>query len=145
MNLRWIGAIVVGCFSALGSTAQDYYDWVDTSDKCIRERAWEKAEEALQNALRSEPANPGNALLLSNLGTVQRYAGKLEQALQSYTNGLLMTPNSVTLLRNRAALYAEMDSLQSALADYNRILIIDNNDEDALYNRGLIHLEQGDT
>ena len=82
---------------------------------------------------------------MSNLGTVQRYAGNYEAALRSYTNGLLMTPHSVTLLRNRAALFSEIDSIDRAYQDYSQILLIDDTDEDALYHRGLIALERGDT
>ena len=127
------------------SFARTYMEWVDEADKYIKAREWSKAEEALLNALRSEPANAQNSLLLSNLGTVQRYAGKYQEALQSYTNGLLMTPRSATLYRNRAALYAEMDSLDRALDDYNQVVLLDDKDEDALYRRGLIRLEKKDT
>ncbi len=125
--------------------AQTYYQWVERADSCIKAKDWEGAERSLLNALRAEPANGQNQLLMSNLGTVQRYAGKYEVALKSYSNGLLMEPHSIYLLRNRAALFAEMDSLESAYQDYSRILLIDDTDEDALYNRGLIALERNDT
>ena len=83
--------------------SQSYYQWVERADSCIKAKDWAGAESALVSALRTEPANGQNSLLMSNLGTVQRYAGNYDAALRSYTNGLLMTPHSVTLLRNRAA------------------------------------------
>ncbi len=125
--------------------AQSYYQWVGRADSCIQVKDWVGAEQSLLNALRAEPANGQNQFLMSNLGTVQRYAGKYEEALKSYSNGLLMDPQSIYLLRNRAALFAEMDSLEGAYQDYSRILLIDETDEDALYHRGLISLERNDT
>ena len=125
--------------------SQSYYQWVERADSCIKAKDWAGAESALVSALRTEPANGQNSLLMSNLGTVQRYAGNYEAALRSYTNGLLMTPHSVTLLRNRAALFSEIDSIDRAYQDYSQILLIDDTDEDALYHRGLIALERGDT
>ncbi len=125
--------------------AQSYYEWVEKADSCIELQEWSKAEDALQNALRAEPANAQNALLLSNLGTVQRYCGKYEDALKTYSIALFMTPRSTVLLRNRAALYAEMDSLSLACDDYSHILLLDDTDEDALYNRALIYMELNDT
>lgn len=125
--------------------ADTYYQWVDSADIYIEQEEWERAEMALQNALRIEPANAQNSLLLSNLGTVQRYCGKYQEALESYTLALFMTPRSRTLLRNRAALYAEMDSIDRALADYSHLIILDESDEDALYNRALIYMHKGDT
>ena len=102
--------------------SQSYYQWVERADSCIKAKDWAGAESALVSALRTEPANGQNSLLMSNLGTVQRYAGNYEAALRSYTNGLLMTPHSVTLLRNRAALFSEIDSIDRAYQDYSQIL-----------------------
>ena len=109
--------------------SQSYYQWVERADSCIKAKDWAGAESAVVSALRTEPANGQNSLLMSNLGTVQRYAGNYEAALRSYTNGLLMTPHSVTLLRNRAALFSEIDSIDRAYQDYSQILLIDDADE----------------
>ena len=127
------------------SLAQSYNEWIEKADEYIKAEDWEKAETALLSALKTEPANAQNGLLLSNLGTVQRYCGKYNEALQSYSLALFMSPRSIAVLRNRAALYAEMDSLHKALEDYSSLLLLDDTDEDALYNRSLIYLEQGDT
>ena len=126
------------------SRAQSYNEWIEKADEYIEAENWDKAEESLLGALRAEPANAQNGLLLSNLGTVQRYCGKYDEALQSYSLALFMSPRSTAVLRNRAALYAEMDSLAKAFEDYSSLLLLDDTDEDALYNRSLIYLEQGD-
>lgn len=135
-------ALLLSCSYVCADT---YYQWVDSADIYIEQEEWERAEMALQNALRIEPANAQNSLLLSNLGTVQRYCGKYQEALESYSLALFMTPRSRTLLRNRAALYAEMDSIDRALADYSHLILLDDTDEDALYNRALIYMHKGDT
>ena len=129
----------------LSLKAQSYTDYIDSSFIYIEAGNLTKAENALLKALRTEPANPGNVLLLSNLGTIQRNLGKLPEALQSYNNALVMSPKSLTLLNNRAALWAEMDSLQRAKDDYSSILFIDEKNEESLYRRGLIFLELNDT
>ncbi len=131
--------------AVLQAGAQSYYEWVERADEYIAQENWAEAETALQHALQAEPANAQNGLLLSNLGTVQRYCGKYDEALKTYALALFMNPRSTTVLRNRAALYAEIDSLQLACEDYTSLIIIDDTDEDALYNRALIYLEQGDT
>ncbi|MCD7710715.1 MAG: tetratricopeptide repeat protein [Porphyromonadaceae bacterium] len=125
--------------------AQSYTDYIDSSFTYLDEGNLLKAEETLLAALRLEPANPGNVLLLSNLGTIQRRMGKLSEALDSYNNALTRAPQSLTLLNNRAALWAEMDSLQRAQEDFSQILLLDGKNEEALYRRGLIFLEMNDT
>lgn len=132
------------CFCAV-SSAQSYNDFIGRSFDCISKEEWGCAEESLLKALRSEPANPQNALILSNLGTVQRRMGKNEDAMKSYTNALMMTPRSVTLLKNRASLYTAMDSLDMAIRDYSTAIVLDDKEQDALYDRGMIYLEKSDT
>ena len=115
--IKRIAVLLMAVCAALAVCADTYYQWVDSAEIYIEQQAWDKAEESLLKALRLEPANAQNSLLLSNLGTVQRYAGKYRKALDTYSMALFMTPRSKTLLRNRAALYAEMDSLTLACAD----------------------------
>ena len=117
----------------LSVSAQTYNEWIDKSFECIESEDWTGAEKALIGALRVQPANPQNALLLSNLGTIQRKMGKNDEALKSYTNALMITPRSVTLLMNRAALFSEMEKFDDALKDYNQVLMLDDKEEDALY------------
>lgn len=125
--------------------AQTYNEWVEQSFKALSDKDTLKAEMCLKNALRKEPANPQNSLILSNLGTIQRMMGHREDALASYSNGLLFAPNSVAIYMNRAALYLETDSLQSALDDYSRAIALDPKEVEALQMRGKIYMEKSDT
>ena len=146
MKLRIVTAAIVAlAATAFPAKAQSYTENIDSSFYYIDNGRLDRADQALLQALRTEPANPGNVLLLSNLGTIQRNMGKLTEALRSYNNALVMSPKSLTLLYNRAALWAEMDSLQQAKEDYSHILFIDDKNEVALYRRGLISLELNDT
>ena len=53
------------------------------------------AEKYIEQALKMEPANPHNALLFSNLGTIQRRQHRYEQALDSYTLALNIAPRAI--------------------------------------------------
>lgn len=108
----------------------------------IDAKEYAAAEQSLKEAMRKEPANKGNILLLSNLGTIQRALGKPEEALISYNAALSQYPQATALLMNRAALYCEIDSLDLAMRDYNVILSLDADNIQALDQRALLYLSQ---
>ncbi|MGM9869193.1 MAG: tetratricopeptide repeat protein [Sodaliphilus sp.] len=125
-------------------TTTIYYAYLDSAQKYIENQHWSNAECFIRQAIQSEPANPNNSLLISNLATLQRYEGKLEEAAKNYTLAIDMTPNAVTLLNNRASLYIEMNKISDAISDYERILKLEPDNEDARYNIGMLHLENQD-
>ena len=94
-----------------------YYNYIDTAEMKIKKQNWLQAERYILMALKAEPANKNNSLLISNLATVQRNQKKYIEALKNYDLALAMTPKSVTLLKNRASLYLEIDSLSHAYMD----------------------------
>ena len=104
-----------------------------------------EAEEALREALRIEPGNPGNGMLLLNLGTIQRRQGKLTEAEDSYTIGLAFRPNNLTLLNSRAQLFAEMEKYPEAINDYTEVIYQEPENENAYYERALCKLMNQDT
>ena len=126
-------------------TTTAYYAYIDSAQHCIDTKQWKQAEAYLLSAIRSEPSNPSNSLLLSNLATMQRRQGRLSEALKNYSMAIDLTPNAVTLLLNRAALYTLVDSLALAQADYERIMDLDETDVESRYNHGMIALNLGDT
>ena len=89
--------------------AQTYDELVEKSFDFLEKDDLVSAEQYLKSALKLEPANSRNFLLLTNLGTIQRRLGKKEEALVSYSAGLGIHPRSITLLENRASLYSEMN------------------------------------
>lgn len=134
--------VVFAWVSISGVSAQTYEELVNRSADYIDTEDYLAAEQTLKAALRKEPANPGNILLISNLGTVQRHLKKYDEALLSYNVALNKYPSSVMLLHNRAALYCEIDSLDKALKDYNTVLLFSPKDVEAMYRRGLIYLDK---
>ncbi|MDU1903734.1 MAG: tetratricopeptide repeat protein [Dysgonomonas sp.] len=127
---------------AFNSFSQTYEELVNKSMDYLEAKEYEAAEETLKLAMRKEPGNEANILLLSNLGTIQRHLGKKEEALISYTSALSKYPNNTFALQNRAALFCEMDSLAAAMRDYNIILSYDEDNVEALYRRGLIYMSE---
>ena len=67
-----------------------------------------------------------NALLFSNLGTIQRWQHRYEQALDSYTLALNIAPRAIPALMNRAALYLELGKDDLARIDYSLVLDIES-------------------
>lgn len=132
-------------FITSNSFSQTYEQLVAKSVDYIETDNYIAAEQSLVAAMKKEPANQGNFLLLTNLGTVQRKLGKTQEALLSYTTALSRYPQNIFVLQNRAALFCEIDSLNGALNDYNIILAIDNENREALYRSGLIKLSQKKT
>ena len=124
--------------------AQTYDQWIDKSFEVIEQDSLSAAAETLKQAMRTEPANPRNFLLWSNLGTIQRRLNQKEEALQSYTAALSINPYSTTVLHNRATLYTEVDNIDKAIADYNLIILRDSLDPEARYCRGLLFIEKKD-
>lgn len=140
--MRKVVIILISIVFCIECYSQDYYSYVDSSDKYIESQDWIKAEEFILKALKSEPANYNNSLLLSNLATIQRMQGRNDEAINNYSIALNITPNAVTLLNNRGALYLEMDSINLALSDFERVMDLDPNDIDSRYYYGLIMLEK---
>lgn len=122
-------------------SAQTYDELVLKSYDYLEKNDLPAAEIALQEAMRKEPANPGNVLLFFNLGTIQRRLGDNEEAIISYTAALARAPQNITFLSNRASLFAEMGQSDNAVIDYTTLLDVDPNNEDALYQRGLLSLK----
>lgn len=121
-----------------------YFALVDSAQNSIAAEQWGKAEGFLLKAINSEPGNPNNSLLLSNIATIQRRQGRLEEAIRNYSMAIDLTPNAVALLLNRAAAYTVIDSLALAQADYERIMMLDASDVESRYNHGILTLNMGD-
>lgn len=125
-------------------TSTVYFAMVDSAQRCIKAERWQQAEHFLLEAIRSEPGNPSNSLLLSNIATIQRRQGRLNEAIRNYSMAIDLTPNAVTLLHNRAAVYILLDSIALAQADYERIMLIDESDVESRYTHGMLALDMGD-
>lgn len=121
-----------------------YLELADSADYFIARENWDKAESKILEALRLEPANFSNSLLLANLGLIQTQKGEFTKALQSLSLGLNIAPSSTVLLNNRAHTYLLMDSIASAVIDLDKSLGIDSLQEWTLQTRAYIYLQDSD-
>ena len=117
-----------------------YLNLVEQADKACADGNWKEAAEILQQAIDTEPANPGNILLLSNLGMVRYNLGLDSLAIESFNRALDIAPSSVTILANRAKVYTAMGHEQEAFDDYSRIMRLDSTYITARYHHGLLAL-----
>ncbi len=122
-------------------SCQTFDEWVNLSFKYLDENNLLASEAALVSAMRQEPSNPLNVMLLTNLGTIQRRQGKYNEALTSYNAAMGIAPKNQLLLTARAELFTELNQPENALTDYSTILGMNGNNEDALYKRGLLYLQ----
>ena len=80
------GATMFSAFS------QTYQELSERAVAATEQDSLSLAEKYIEQALKMEPANPHNAMLFSNLGTIQRRQHRYEQALDSYTLALNIAP-----------------------------------------------------
>lgn len=141
--MKYLLLVLCGWFSASFSVqAQSYNEIVEQAMNCVKKDSLVQAERLFQKALKLEPNNARNALLFSNLGTVQKRLGKTDEAIESYTLALNIIPYSTTMLLNRAALYLEKNLTQKAYLDYcNVIDLLPKNKEARLF-RAYIYMQR---
>lgn len=135
--LVW-GAVAIPAFS------QTYEELSERAVVATEQDSLTLAEEYIMKALKLDPANPHNALLFSNLGTIQRRQHQYEQALESYTLALNIAPHTVPILMNRAALYLELGKDEQARVDYALALDIETDNREALLMRAYIYRQKRD-
>lgn len=126
-----------------GSTR--YIALADSADVCIAKEEWARAENYLLKALRLEPGNFHNSLLLSNLGSVQLEQNRPEEALQSFNIGLSIAPKSSTLLVNRAQANIYLGNNSDAVSDLTEALANDSTLRRPLRLRSYLYLSEGET
>lgn len=117
-----------------------YMEAVDRADKACAKGEWLEAAQALDKALTIEPANPGNILLMSNLGMIQFNMGQDSLALATLSDAHRRAPRSVTILSNRARVLTAMGADLEAISDYGRIIELDSTDLSARLHHGLLSL-----
>lgn len=135
--LVW-GAVAIPAF------AQTYEELGERAVAATEQDSLTLAEEYIMKALKLEPANPHNALLFSNLGTIQRRQHQYDKALESYTLALNIAPRTVPILMNRAALYLELGKDELARVDYALVLDIEAFNQEALLMRAYIYRQMRD-
>ncbi|MBD5284293.1 MAG: tetratricopeptide repeat protein [Bacteroides sp.] len=106
--------------------AQTYIQYADSADNYIRSRNWPAAERVILSALREEPGNPSNPLLVTNLGIVRNHLEKYELAVESFDLALARLPQSTVALTGRAESFIALEKYDRALADLDRAEEVDS-------------------
>lgn len=137
-------SLLLAVASVLPALSQTYDEWCERAVAATEQDSLGLAEECILQALKLEPSNPRNALLFSNLGTIQRSQRRYEQALESYRLALNMAPMSVPILMNHATLSLEMGQNDKARADYSLVIELEPHNCEALLMRAYIYMQQRD-
>ena len=141
-KLRRIHCLILFLGMVLTIQAQNYHELVDKAMSYTLKDSLIQAEKLFKEALKADPTSARNALLFSNLGTVQKRLGKLDEAIDSYTMALNITPYATSILLNRAALYLDKGQHDKAYIDYcNVIDLLPENIEARLY-RAYIYMHR---
>ena len=122
-----------------------YLKLVDDADKAVAKGDYQLAINLLNEALKTEPDNSGNVMVLSNLGMLNYYMGSDSLAIGYLTMAHQMAPESVTILSNRAKVYTETNRLGAALRDLEKITRLDSTLYRPYLNMGVIYLTAGDS
>lgn len=130
--------------NALFSQSETYSDWMNKTAQFIEKNQLDSAVVTLKKALASDPENENNALILLNLGVLQRQLNLFDDAYFSLTASANASNNAPLVLHNRASLLVEMERYDEAMEDYNLLIQQDAEDVEAYYRRGLLFLEKGD-
>ena len=142
-RLRRLALLLAGVICALSVAALDgvkRLQFVADADKAIAEERWNDAADLIMSALKEEPANPSNALLVSNLGIVRFNQGQDSLALVTLDEAHDMAPNSVTILSNRARVRTALGKVNGAIADLRRVCELDSTLSQPLFTLGMLLL-----
>ncbi len=136
-----IGALLMSAFYSSGQSLT-YLEWVDKSANHIENNELDSAAISLEEAMRLDPANENNPVLLLNLGIMQRQLGRYEDAFVSFTSALPNNPLPQVTLHNRASLLVDMNRLSEAMEDYTALIRNYPDDVEAYYRRGILYLDE---
>lgn len=128
---------------AVTARAESHYlKYVEWGDQAIAKGKYADAIECFREAMRAEPSNPQNVMLLSNVGMLQHYQGQDSLALHTLSEARAIAPGSVVILMNRARILQSLNRLEDAMADYNKVIEMDSTYAEAYYDRSALYLTE---
>lgn len=120
-----------------------YFILVGEAEKAIGEQAYDEAAARIIDAMAVEPDNPGNIMLMSNLGMVYSYMDRDSLAIATLDEVMRRAPRMTVALVNRGKVKLKMQKNDDAYKDFERVLAMDSLNTDALYFRGMLALYSG--
>lgn len=121
-----------------------YYILMGEAEKAIAEDNYEEAAARLIDAMAVEPDNPGNLLLMTNLGMVYSCLDRDSLAIATLDEVTRRAPNMSVAFLNRGRIKLKKDMNEEAFADFSKVIEIDSLNADARYFRGMMSLYGGD-
>lgn len=132
----WIILLSAVTRSAWG---QSPIEWTDKAYAYVAQDSLVQAETCFKEAIGACPASRQRAMLLTDLGTIQRRRGKVHEAIESYTQALAYSPADPSILMERAAAYLALGNDDKAYTDLCNVLDHTGNHTEALYYRAFIY------
>ncbi|MCM1441314.1 MAG: tetratricopeptide repeat protein [Roseburia sp.] len=126
------------------SSDNRYIELISAADSAQSAADWRRADSLLTAAVRLQPQNPLNVLLMSNLGMLRFYQGNDSLALMTLDAAHSMDPRATIVLVNRAKVRLNMGDSDGALADWNAVLEVDTANVATRYLRAMELLRRGD-
>jgi len=140
----WVALVSASVIGVLAQGSEEYLDLMGRADEAAAGENYALADSLLSEALRLEPGNPGNVLLINNLGMIRHYMGRDDEAVDALNAACEMAPKSVTVLSNRARVLSDIGRFDEAYADYCRIIELDSMLTEPRFYRAMLALRQGD-
>lgn len=129
----------------ISQTEEDpYFLLMGEAEKAIAEENYEEAAARLIDALAVDPENPGNLLVMTNLGMVYSCLDRDSLAIATLDEVTSRAPNMTVAILNRGRIKLKNDMNEEAYADFTRVIELDSVNADARYFRGIMSLYGGD-
>lgn len=139
--------LLVGMTTAQGQTDSTkiaentpYLQWINRSYDLGNEGRYEEAIKALDSALKAEPNNRLNPVLLNNMAGLYQLLGDQEKAIVIYNAAVKKQPDNQTIRHNRALLFGKMKRDKEAITDYTLLIGMASQNEVYLYQRAMLYL-----
>lgn len=143
----FITLILMSCVLIAGAQEAGgrYMELALRADSLMSDGQWAEAADAYRQAMRLEPGNGLNPLLMCNLGMCLNEAGDVDGAIVTLTDARRMMPRSTVAALSRAQVFRGAGLDDEARADLSDALDIDSTLVEARLIRGMIALRQGET
>ena len=119
-------ALAAATIAATAAIAESHYmKYVQWGDEAVANGKYSDAIECYREAMKAEPSNPQNVMLLSNVGMIQHYQREDSLALRTLTDARAIAPGSVVILHNRAKILESLGRPHDAILDLDKALEMD--------------------
>lgn len=141
--LIMLGMLSGAATTAEGQNSQLYLQKADSASLYIEKENWQEAERVIREALRLEPANFNNSLLLNNLGRVMQQCGRDQEALENFDLALCLAPSNSTIRYNRGVTLMSLGKYGEAADDFTASLSNEGTRQGAMLMRGFCNAALG--